>query len=60
MKKIKNFIKSVYNRFNPQKESVIYCRRCGRKLRTAESKALGVGKCCYQKELRNKYIKPLF
>ena len=60
MKKIKKFIKSIYHRLSPEKEPVIYCRRFGRKLTTAESRALGVGKCCYQKELRSKYIKPLF
>jgi len=60
MKKIKNFIKLMYKCLNKEKESVIYCRRCGKKLTSTESKLLGVGKCCYQKELKDKYKKPLF
>ena len=37
-----------------------YCRRCGRRLTTEYSKKLGLGRCCYQKELLNSYTKKLF
>ena len=55
----KNFIKYVYKKFHSDMEYQ-YCRRCGKKLRTKESKKLGLGRCCYQKEVRTKYSKPLF
>lgn len=49
MKMIDSFIRIFYN--NNKKENYIYCRRCGRKLRTKESRKLGLGKCCYKKEI---------
>lgn len=61
MNTIKKFIKSLYMKIVPEtKETNYYCRRCGRKLKTEESRKLGLGKCCYKKELRTKYSKPLF
>lgn len=58
---IKNFIKYVYKKFhNESNNTYQYCRRCGRRLKTEESKKLGLGRCCYQKEVRTKYSKPLF
>lgn len=58
---IKNFIKYVCQKFHSNESNTyLYCRRCGRKLKTEESKKLGLGRCCYEKELRTKYTKPLF
>lgn len=39
------------------KEKYIYCRRCGRKLKSEQSKVLGMGSCCYKKEVEHKYKK---
>lgn len=39
------------------KEKHIYCRRCGRKLKSEQSKVLGIGSSCYKKEVENKYKK---
>lgn len=36
------------------------CRRCHRKLRTAEAQARGFGKVCWLKNLQEKSPKPLF
>ena len=56
----KNLIKFISRRVHSQKIEIKYCRRCGRKLKSEESKKLGLGRCCYKKELRTKYTKPLF
>lgn len=42
---------------NPYK--IRYCKRCGRKLRSAESIELGYGATCYKKAAET-IIKPLF
>lgn len=49
MKIIDSFIKIFYKGDN--RENYIYCRRCGKRLKTDESRKLGLGKCCYKKEL---------
>ena len=36
------------------------CRRCGRKLRSAEAKSRGYGYVCYKKHLKEKGKKKLF
>lgn len=48
-----NFFKTIYHKFlyNENNETYSYCRRCGKRLKTHESKKLGLGKCCYKKEL---------
>ena len=38
----------------------IRCRRCGRVLKSAKSKELGVGECCMRKILEEKYTRKLF
>ena len=38
----------------------INCLRCGRKLKTEESKLLGFGKICYEKWNKETASKPLF
>lgn len=40
------------------KIEIKYCKRCGRRLRSAESQDRGYGKLCYQKAQLG--IKPLF
>lgn len=49
--KLKNF-------FNHKKE--IRCRRCGRILKSAKAKELGIGACCFQKVLEERYTRKLF
>ena len=44
----------------PQKNTSDRCRRCGRKLKSLESKQLGFGSVCYQKYLTRKQPIPLF
>lgn len=56
---LKNFVSYLYRRFKNEK-IYTYCRRCGRRLKTQESRRLGLGKCCYKKEVNTKYTKPLF
>lgn len=57
---LKNIIKSIIIKIKgPKKEVNYYCRRCGRKLITKQSRELGIGKCCYNKEVRSK-TKKLF
>jgi len=56
----KNLIKFISRRVHSQEVEIKYCRRCGRKLKSEESKKLGLGRCCYNKEVRTKYTKPLF
>lgn len=56
---LKNFITYLYRRLKND-NTYTYCRRCGRKLKTQESKKLGLGSCCYKKEVKTKYTKPLF
>lgn len=57
---MKDLIKYLYNKLKPHKNNYQYCRRCGRRLKTKESRSLGLGKCCYEKEVRTKYSKQLF
>ena len=56
------FIKKLFRSFlvKQNNENITYCRRCGRTLRSEESKKLGFGKCCYKKEARKNYTKKLF
>lgn len=56
---VKDFVMYLYRRFKTNK-TYEYCRRCGKKLKTRESKKLGLGSCCYKKEVKTKYTKPLF
>lgn len=46
---ITKFLGKWYN--GTSKEKHIYCRRCGKRLYSTESKVLGIGLCCYKKEL---------
>lgn len=57
---IKDFVNYLRNKFSSKQKIYNYCRRCGRPLRTQESKELGLGHCCYIKEVRTKYNKKLF
>ena len=57
---MKDLLKYLYNKLKPQKHTYQYCRRCGRRLKTEESRRLGLGRCCYEKEVRTKYSKQLF
>lgn len=47
------FLKLIYKKFFIGKEKKTYtcCRRCGKQLKSKESRKLGLGKCCYKKEL---------
>jgi hypothetical protein len=42
------------------KEQTHICRRCGRKLRSEEAKAKGMGPVCYQKWISEEHKKKLF
>ena len=55
-------INKIFSYFSEEKpkKNYIYCRRCGRKLISEESKVLGIGISCYKKEIREKYKKKLF
>lgn len=57
---IKNLISYISKKLHPVHQDIKYCRRCGRRLKSEESKRLGLGKCCYNKEVQTKYTKPLF
>jgi len=54
-------IKALIGMFTDSKKQndYSYCRRCGRKLKSEQSKKLGLGLCCYKKEVNNK-TKSLF
>lgn len=56
----KTFIKFISGKIHSNQSDIRYCRRCGRKLKSRESKKLGLGRCCYNKEVQTKYTKPLF
>ena len=51
--------KNIVKFFRSRKQEVSYCKRCGRRLSTKESKELGFGQCCLKKE-NNKFTKSLF
>lgn len=57
MQKLVKFIK---DKLGPKQKIYNYCRRCGRPLKTELSRHIGLGKCCYNKEVRTKYNKKLF
>ena len=57
---MENIIKYIKSKLSPKQKIYNYCRRCGRPLRTEISKHLGLGRCCYNKEVRTKYNKKLF
>ncbi len=44
--------------FTHKKE--VRCRRCGRILKSAKAKELGIGACCFQKVLEERYTRKLF
>lgn len=56
---LKNLIQYFCNKLKITK-NYTRCRRCGKLLKTKESRRLGLGKCCYKKEVQTKYTKPLF
>lgn len=56
---LKNLIQYFCNKLKTTK-NYTRCRRCGKLLKTKESRRLGLGKCCYKKEVQTKYTKPLF
>lgn len=39
-----------------EKKLYKYCLRCGRKLKTIESREIGYGKVCYEKTLKDKKL----
>lgn len=55
---IKEAFEKVKEFFTGKKE--IRCRRCGRVLKSAKSKELGVGECCMRKILDEKYTRKIF
>ena len=55
---IKEAIEKVKEFFVGKKE--IRCRRCGRVLKSAKSKEMGVGECCMRKILNEKYTRKIF
>ena len=55
---IKEAFEKVREFFTGKKE--IRCRRCGRVLKSAKSKELGVGECCMRKILDEKYTRKIF
>ena len=55
---IKEAIEKVKEFFAGKKE--IRCRRCGRVLKSAKSKEMGVGECCMRKILNEKYTRKIF
>ena len=57
MKIIRAFISMFSD--DKKQNNYAYCRRCGRKLKSEQSKKLGLGSCCYRKEVNNK-TKSLF
>lgn len=42
-----------------QKDQHPLCFRCGRKLKTEESKKIGMGPVCYRKWQSEQHVKPL-
>lgn len=55
---IKELFYKAKELFTGKKE--IRCKRCGRVLKTARSKEMGVGVCCFKKMMRDKYRRVLF
>lgn len=55
MIKLLEKIKGIFSR---HKE--VRCRRCGRILKSAKAKELGIGACCFQKVLEERYTRKLF
>lgn len=45
---------------NKQENIVHLCRRCGRVLKSEESKALGMGPVCYEKVIKDNNCRKLF
>lgn len=55
MIKLLEKLKGIFSR---NKE--VRCRRCGRILKSAKAKELGIGTCCFQKVLEERYTRKLF
>ena len=55
MIKLLEKIKGIFTR---NKE--IRCRRCGRVLKSAKAKEMGIGLCCLRKVLEERYTRKLF
>lgn len=53
-----NIFEKFKKLFHRNKE--IRCRRCGRILKSAKAKELGIGACCFQKVLEERYTRKLF
>lgn len=54
-----NILKVIFGKNSRERSSTnyIYCRRCGRKLKSENSKLLGIGSSCYKKEVGEKQLK---
>lgn len=57
---IKGLVTFIRSKLSTKPKVYNYCRRCGKPLKTELSKHLGLGRCCYNKEVRTKYNKKLF
>lgn len=55
---IKEILNKAKEFFTGKKEA--RCRRCGRILKSAKSKEMGVGACCMKKILEEKYVRKIF
>lgn len=55
---IKEFLKKAKDFLTGKKE--VRCRRCGRLLKSAKSKDMGVGDCCMRKMLEERFVRRIF
>lgn len=55
---LKEFLSKAKQFFLNKKE--VRCRRCGRLLKSAKSKELGIGECCMKKVLEERYTRRIF